>query len=155
MIKRLEMSFFCPSELPVSTENQFPSVRASWILCTVLHFRTYSVETLADFKKTGVVLTVCEVTGDIWLRVSGSVCCDTIFVGVVGDQATGLTVEEQKFDFQQGKKSLSLSWHNDCGPGSSVGIATELPGWTVRESNPGGPRFSARSDRPWDPPSLL
>jgi len=23
-------------------------------------------------------------------------------------------------------------------PGSSVGIATELPGWTVRGSNPGG-----------------
>jgi len=30
------------------------------------------------------------------------------------------------------------------GPGSSVGIATELRGWTVRESNPGwGARFSA------------
>jgi len=24
------------------------------------------------------------------------------------------------------------------GPGSSVGIATELPGWTVWRSNPGG-----------------
>jgi hypothetical protein len=30
------------------------------------------------------------------------------------------------------------------GPGSSVGIV-----------NPGGARFSARTDRPWGPPSLL
>ena len=28
-------------------------------------------------------------------------------------------------------------------------------GWTVRGSNPGGARFSARPDRPWDQPSLL
>ena len=28
-------------------------------------------------------------------------------------------------------------------------------GWTVRASNPGGATFSARPDRPWDPPSLL
>ena len=28
-------------------------------------------------------------------------------------------------------------------------------GWTARGSNPGGPRFSARPDRPWGPPSLL
>ena len=27
--------------------------------------------------------------------------------------------------------------------------------WTVRGSNPGGARFSARPDRPWGPPSLL
>ena len=41
-----------------------------------------------------------------------------------------------------------------CGPGSSVGIATDYrldgPG-----SNPGGTRFSVRPDRPWGPPSLL
>jgi hypothetical protein len=28
-------------------------------------------------------------------------------------------------------------------------------GWTVRRSNPGGAKFSARPDRPWGPPSLL
>ena len=28
-------------------------------------------------------------------------------------------------------------------------------GWKVRGSNPGGARFSARSDRPWGPTSLL
>jgi len=40
------------------------------------------------------------------------------------------------------------------GPGSSPGIATELPGWTVRESNPGGGEiFRTCSDRPWGPPS--
>ena len=39
------------------------------------------------------------------------------------------------------------------GPGTSVGIATT--GWTLRGSNPGGARFSARPDRPWGPPSLL
>ena len=33
-----------------------------------------------------------------------------------------------------------------CGSGSSVGIATR--GWTVRGSNPGGARFSARPDSP-------
>ena len=27
--------------------------------------------------------------------------------------------------------------------------------WTVRRSNPGGARFSARPDRPWGSPSLL
>ena len=32
---------------------------------------------------------------------------------------------------------------DDCGPGSSVGIATELPGWTVRDRIPVGARFSA------------
>jgi len=41
-------------------------------------------------------------------------------------------------------------------PGSSVGIATELPGWTVRGSNPGGGEiFRTRPDRPWGPSSLL
>ena len=36
-----------------------------------------------------------------------------------------------------------------CGPGSSVGIATELPGWTVRDRKkiiPVGTRFSARPE---------
>ena len=41
------------------------------------------------------------------------------------------------------------------GPGSSVGVATELPGWTVRDRIPVGTRFSARPDQPWGPPSLL
>ena len=40
-----------------------------------------------------------------------------------------------------------------CGPGSSVGIATELT-WTVRDRIPVGTRFSARPDWPWGPPSL-
>ena len=38
-----------------------------------------------------------------------------------------------------------------CGPGSSVGIATELPGWKVRDRIPVGTRFSARPDRPCGP----
>jgi len=51
-----------------------------------------------------------------------------------------------------------------CGPGSSVGIATELragrhsdwaTGWTVRDRILAGTRFSVRPDRSWGPPSLL
>jgi len=42
-----------------------------------------------------------------------------------------------------------------CGPGSSVGITTELPGWKVRDRFPVGTRFSARPDRPCGPASLL
>jgi hypothetical protein len=43
-----------------------------------------------------------------------------------------------------------------CGPGSSVGIATELPGWTVRGSNPGGGEiFRTCPNQPWGPLSLL
>jgi len=38
------------------------------------------------------------------------------------------------------------------GLGSSLSIAT---GWTVRDRIPVVTRFSARSDRPWGPPSLL
>ena len=41
------------------------------------------------------------------------------------------------------------------GPGSSVGIATELPGWTVRDRISVMRRFSAHPDRPWGPISLL
>ena len=41
------------------------------------------------------------------------------------------------------------------GPCNSVGITTELPGWTVRDRIPVGTRFSARPDRPWGPSSLL
>ena len=41
----------------------------------------------------------------------------------------------------------------NCGPGSSVGIATK--GWTVQDRIPVGTEFSARSDRPWGPSSLL
>jgi len=41
------------------------------------------------------------------------------------------------------------------GPGSSVGIATELrPGRSEIESR-WGARFSARPHRPWGPPNLL
>jgi len=43
----------------------------------------------------------------------------------------------------------------DCGPGSSIDIATELPGWTVQDRIPVWTRFSARPDRPWSPPNLL
>ena len=43
-----------------------------------------------------------------------------------------------------------------CGSGSSVGIATELPGCTVRGSNPCGYEiFRTCPDQPWGPPSLL
>ena len=42
---------------------------------------------------------------------------------------------------------------HDCGPGSSVGIATK--GWAVRDRMPVGKRFSARPDRTCGPPSLL
>ena len=42
------------------------------------------------------------------------------------------------------------------GPGSSVGITTELTAWTVRGSNPGGGDiFRTCPDWPWGPPSLL
>ena len=54
-----------------------------------------------------------------------------------------------------GTGSLWLNISRNCGPGSSVGIATELPGWTVRDRIPVGTRFSARPDRPWGPPSLM
>ena len=39
------------------------------------------------------------------------------------------------------------------GPGSSVDTVTTC--WKVRDGIPVGTRFSARPDRPWDPPSLL
>ena len=46
--------------------------------------------------------------------------------------------------------------HNfDRGPGSSVGIATELRVGRFGDRIPVGAQFSARSDRPWGPPSLL
>ena len=41
-----------------------------------------------------------------------------------------------------------------CGPGSSVGIATDY-GLDGPGSNPVGTRFSARPHLPWGPPSLL
>jgi hypothetical protein len=51
---------------------------------------------------------------------------------------------------------LSPSYTDVRGPGSSVGIATELPGWAVRGSNPGwGEIFRTCPDGPWGPPSLL
>ena len=42
----------------------------------------------------------------------------------------------------------------NVGPGSSVGITTGY-GLEVRDRIPVGTRFSARSDWPWGPPSLL
>ena len=41
------------------------------------------------------------------------------------------------------------------GPGSSVGIATELRAGRSGDRIPVGARFSAPPDRPWGPPSLL
>jgi len=41
------------------------------------------------------------------------------------------------------------------GPGSSVGIATELPGWKFWNRIPVGTRFSALPERLWGSPSLL
>ena len=41
-----------------------------------------------------------------------------------------------------------------CGPGSSVGIATDYR-LDVRDRIPLGTRFFARLHRPWGPPSLL
>ena len=41
-----------------------------------------------------------------------------------------------------------------CGPGSSVGIATDY-GLDGPGSNPVGTRFSALPDRPWGPTNLL
>jgi len=43
-----------------------------------------------------------------------------------------------------------MNWNKNtdsCGPGSSVGIATDF--------GVDGPGFSSRPDRPWAPPSLL
>jgi hypothetical protein len=42
-----------------------------------------------------------------------------------------------------------------CGPGSSVGIATELRAGRSGDRIPVGARFFARPDRPWGPTSLL
>ena len=42
-----------------------------------------------------------------------------------------------------------------CGPGSSVGIATDYRLYGLG-SNPGGDEiFRTRPDQPWGPPSLL
>jgi len=45
--------------------------------------------------------------------------------------------------------------HTPGGPGSSVGIATELRTGRSGDRIPVGARFSARPDRPWGPFSLL
>jgi len=43
-----------------------------------------------------------------------------------------------------------FQWRTYCGPGSSVGIATDYG-----LDGPGGAKFSARPERPCGPPSLL
>jgi len=43
----------------------------------------------------------------------------------------------------------------NCGPGSSVGIATELRAGQSADQIPVGTRSSAHPDQPWGPPSLL
>jgi hypothetical protein len=45
--------------------------------------------------------------------------------------------------------------HTPGGPGSLVGIATELRDGRSGDRIPVGGSFSARPDRPWGPPSLL
>ena len=55
-------------------------------------------------------------------------------------------------DTQNACFPIFIKYYDICGPGSSVGIATELPGWTVRG---GGEIFRTCPDRPWGPPSLL
>jgi len=55
---------------------------------------------------------------------------------------------------QPSRLKFLRSLFHTCGPGSSVGIATDYeldgPG-----SNPGGDEISARLDQPWGPPNLL
>ena len=52
------------------------------------------------------------------------------------------------------KKWITQGTLLKCGPGSSVGIATDY-GLDGPGSNPGGDEIFARPDRLWDPPSLL
>ena len=52
--------------------------------------------------------------------------------------------------------TLSLTLALDVGVGRVVQWVCRLTmGWTVRGRIPVGTRFSARSDKPWGPPSLL
>ena len=53
------------------------------------------------------------------------------------------------------KLQSSLTYLLICGPGSSVGIATELRVGRSGDRIPVGTRFSARPARPWGPPSIL
>ena len=67
----------------------------------------------------------------------------------------GRNVQEEHHKITSIRGQLCSSWikcSTDIQKGSSLSITT---GWTVRRSNPGGARFSARPDRPWGPPSLL
>jgi len=50
--------------------------------------------------------------------------------------------------------NLTLIIDNNCGPGSSVGMATDY-GLDGPGSSPGWDEISTRPDRPWSPPSLL
>ena len=56
---------------------------------------------------------------------------------------------------QIGKFNLQFRSFTPCGPGSSVGIATELRAGGSGIESQWGRDFSARPDRPWGPPSLL
>ena len=53
------------------------------------------------------------------------------------------------------RSDYTFKYINVRGPGSSVGIATDI--WAGRSGieSRWGTRFSARPDRPWGPPSLL
>jgi hypothetical protein len=59
--------------------------------------------------------------------------------------------KERKFNIYNALIKSSL-----CGPGSSVGIATELRAGRSGDRIPGGGEiFRTSPDRPWGPPSLL
>ena len=87
--------------------------------------------------------------------------------------STIVTATQQRVVWRTNKSS-SWGWHSErrnvqetgnktniqlymwvCGPGSSVGVATELRSGRSGDRIPVGTRFFACPDRPWGPPSLL